>query len=322
MTASKAALGAYLRARRDALLPHEAGLSMEPNRRVRGLRRQEVASIAGISSDYYLRLEQGRDHQPSPQVLLALGRALQLDADALVYLFRLAGQTLPSTVGDRLRPQTPQPPDELIERLTTMLTQGTSAPAYVVDRNQDVLAVNELGRSVIPFRLGAGANMVEAIVDGALQTADDRREYWDQAVREATAALRYHGDPQDPRLELLAASLSSRSPVFRDVWESHEAHPQRRGVALVQIEPFGYIPFRCQTLEVPGGGQYLTTFFGDPGSPAAAAVEYLRAKLRVEEALREAGPGVPAPQQLNDPGFLADPDTDPDRATTRSPSTF
>lgn len=300
MSDSITPLGAYLRARRDALRPEDAGIAVDPRRRVRGLRRQEVAGLAGISADYYLRLEQGRDHQPSPQVLRALGRALQLDADATNYLFRLAGQTLSARSAEQCTPGTNSGPAQLLANMVTLLNQWTMAPAYVVDRNQDVLAVNPLGRAFIPLSLAPGANMVEAIVEGASGAVKDRKPYWDRAIHEAVAALRYHSDPDDQRLQLLVASLSSHSRVFRDAWASHEAHPQRSGVTPVSIDPFGYIPFRWQTLEVPNGGQFLTTFFGDPGSAAAAAIDYLRAKLRVDHAIDGAGPDESSPDAVAD----------------------
>lgn len=304
MSGANAALGAYLRARRDAVRPAELGLPHEARRRVPGLRRQEVASLAGISPEYYLRLEQGKDHQPSPQVLLALSRALRLDADATDYLFRLAGQSVPA----RRNPASAADAShaETLASVATMMEQWTTSPAYVVDRNQDVLAVNALGRCFVPLQLQPGANLIEAIVAGSERSSGDGEEpeervFWDRSIRSAAANLRFHADPMDPRLQLLVASLSARSRVFREAWASHEAHPQRRGAALVEIEPFGYIPFRWQTLEVPGGGQYLTTFFGDPGSPAASAIEYLMAKDRVARAIRAAGQNRPGPDELVQP---------------------
>ncbi|MFJ6652628.1 helix-turn-helix domain-containing protein [Microbacterium sp. NPDC091313] len=303
MTDPNSTLGQYLRARRDVLRPQDVGLAGDDRRRVVGLRRQEVATMAGISPDYYLRLEQGRDRQPSAQVLLALGRALQLDGDATAYLFRLAGQALPAARGRR-DDQTTRTA-EAMQSLTTLLNQWTHAPAYVLDRNQDVLAVNPLGRSFVPFGLPPGANMLEAMVDGAL-AATERQEYWDRVVRDTTAALRYYGDPDDPRLSALVETLSRRSAVVRDTWASHEAKPKRGGVAPALVEPFGYINFRWQTLEVPGGGQYLTFFFGDPGSTAAAAIDYLSARLKVSEELAKSGPDLPPPLG----GITATDDTD------------
>jgi len=304
LSGANAALGAFLRARRDAARPADLGLPHEARRRVPGLRRQEVASLAGISPEYYLRLEQGKDHQPSPQVLLALSRALRLDADATDYLFRLAGQSVPA----RRNPASAADAShaETLDSVATMMEQWTTSPAYVVDRNQDVLAVNALGRCFVPLQLQPGANLIEAIVAGSERSSGDGEEpeervFWDRSIRSAAANLRFHADPMDPRLQLLVASLSARSRVFREAWASHEAHPQRRGAALVEVEPFGYIPFRWQTLEVPGGGQYLTTFFGDPGSPAASAIEYLMAKDRVARAIRAAGQDRPGPDELVQP---------------------
>ena len=304
MSGANAALGAYLRARRDAVRPADLGLPHEARRRVPGLRRQEVASLAGISPEYYLRLEQGKDHQPSPQVLLALSRALRLDADATDYLFRLAGQSVPA----RRSPASAADAShaETLDSVATMMEQWTTSPAYMVDRNQDVLAVNALGRCFVPLQLQPGANLIEAIVAGSERSSGDGEEpeervFWDRSIRSAAANLRFHADPLDPRLQLLVASLSARSRVFREAWASHEAHPQRRGAALVEVEPFGYIPFRWQTLEVPGGGQYLTTFFGDPGSAAASAIEYLMAKDRVARAIRAAGQDRPGPEELVQP---------------------
>lgn len=251
--------------------------------------------MAGISAEYYLRLEQGKDHQPSPQVLLALGRALHLDADGSAYLFRLARQTVPGAGVPRHRDTSVV--DGLIvnddadeaSNHAMLLTQWTMAPTYVTNAFHDVLAVNPLGRDFIPFSLVPGDNILEAVVDGAL-AATDRQDYWDRAVRRQVASLRYCSDPTAPRLQLLVASLSSRSRVFREAWASHEVHPQRGGTVPVNVPPFGYIEFRWQTLEVPGGEQFLTTFFGDPGSPASAAIEFLVAKLAVQRELEKAGP--------------------------------
>lgn len=274
---ARALLGTYLRARRDALRPEDIGVPRASGRRVKGLRRQEVAEMAGISAEYYLRLEQGRDRQPSAQVLGALARALRLDPDECSYLFRLAGQSAPAENWRGAGAGSA----EIRENVETVLMRWTHAPGFVFDRNQDVLAVNALGRSFVPFALEPGMNLLEAIVDGAL-AATTRTQQWDDLVRFDTAALRYYGEPGDPRLNELVTALSARSRVFREAWESHEARPRRSGVAPVLVEPFGYIDFRWQRFEVPGGGQFLTTFFGDPGSPAAAAIEYLSAKLALE----------------------------------------
>ena len=298
MTDQNAVLGVYLRARRDALSPEAAGLPADERRRVRGLRRQEVAMLAGISADYYLRLEQGRDRQPSSQVLNALARALQLDDDATGYLFRLAGQAAPSVpsrsmqVGESFT--VAEPARDSPDRVTRVLQQWAAAnPAFVVDRNQDVLGVNDLCRELMPFLNRPSGNLVEDVVLSALAAPDEEREYWEAAATNFISALRYWADPNDPRLQLLVASLSARSHLFREVWGSHEARPLRSGIAALEVAPFGRFNFRWQTLEVPGRTEFLT-MFGDPGeAPSAAALDYLRAKLRLQSEVAALEDAVP-----------------------------
>lgn len=282
-----AELGAYLRVHRDRLRPGEYGLSDDRRRRVSGLRRQEIALLAGISPDYYLRLEQGKDRRPSAQVLDALARAFRLDADGRDYLFRLGGHATPRTPSSRggggAGPDSTQ-----IGSLTSMVSSWTTTPAYVVDRNHDLVAVNELGRLFLPFPCSPGTNMIEAVVRSAARETDPcLLAAWDRTTAAMTVALRFHADPADPRLRLLVASLSAQSRAFRHVWATHEAHPLREGSAPVRIDPFGFITFQWQTLEVHGGDHFLTSFFGPPGSTAAAAVDFVRARHRVEESLRE-----------------------------------
>lgn len=309
MTEQKAVLGIYLRARRDALSPEVAGIPVDEKRRVRGLRRQEVARLAGISAEYYLRLEQGRDRQPSTQVLTALARALQLDDDATEYLFRLAGQAAPSPRTSALRvggrSTVPEPSPAHSDRVSRVLQQWASNPAYVVDRNQDVLGVNDLGLELMPFLNDRPrANLVEDVVLGALSATGREKEYWDRSAADFIRALRYWGDPDDPRLQLIVASLSAKSPLFREVWNSHEARPLRSGIVAVEVKPFGMLNFRWQTFAVPGRTEFLT-MFGDPGEPpSAAALDYLKAKLRVEREIAAAG--EPLPPRLDHPDHTDD----------------
>ncbi|MGA1837921.1 helix-turn-helix transcriptional regulator [Herbiconiux sp. 11R-BC] len=274
-------LGEFLRARREILQPEQAGIPRLPGRRVPGLRREEVAELAGMSPDYYLRIEQGRDKRPSEQVLLALSRALQLDADGRQYLLRL-GRARPyvrnvadgrPTVGPGVR---------------MLLEQWSTTPTYVTDRNQNVLAVNSL---IVPFApslsvpgtnlLTGSFNTWEEIRSGLTDSDETGRiaAAWETALREMTESLRYYGDPEDPELQELVGSLSARHALFRTIWAEYNPKPQMSGVKKVHIDPLGWIDFRWQTLEVPrSGGQFLTTFFGEAGSPAAAAIAYLAAR--------------------------------------------
>jgi DNA-binding XRE family transcriptional regulator len=285
-------LGAYLRARRDRLRPQDHGFEAGGARRVRGLRRQEVAQLAGISPDYYLRLEQGKDRRPSAQVLASLARTFGLDADAREHLFRLAGQ-----VGPRPRTAAPSDADQHGDPggarqpsvdLVSMLSSWSTIPAYVVDRHHDLVAADDLALMLLPAGCGPGSNVLEEVVRRAARETDERhRAAWEQTVADLTAALRFHAVSGEPRLEELVERLSARSHTFRRVWADHEARPLREGWAPVRVEPLGTVTFRWQTLEVSGGEHFLSSFSGPPGSAAAAAVEYLRARHQVEVRLRE-----------------------------------
>src|SRR5690349_19547125 len=147
------ALGDFLRARRELVTPAAAGLPGGGLRRVAGLRREEVAMLAGISAEYYLRLEQGRDRTPSAQVVDALARVLRLDAEGAAYLADLA------------RPQPRRAKERSVEQVpvgTAMLLSTLNVPAFVVDRYRDVLAANPLAVSLSPL-MRPGANRLVAL---------------------------------------------------------------------------------------------------------------------------------------------------------------
>src|ERR1700728_3227399 len=129
------ALGTYLRARREQARPEAAGVPDQPNRGVPGLRGEEVAFLAGVSSDYYVRLEEGRDRHPSDQVLLAIARALQLDEDATVYLLQPAKPPSP-------RVRRARKPEKVSDGIRTLIGSWPLTPAYVHGKYMDVLAEN------------------------------------------------------------------------------------------------------------------------------------------------------------------------------------
>jgi transcriptional regulator with XRE-family HTH domain len=138
------ALGRYLRVRRALVRPDAAGVPGQGSRRVPGLRREEVAFLAGVSSDYYVRLEQGRDRHPSDQVLLAIARALQLDEDATAYLVQLAKP--PSRRSKRARR-----PEKVSDGIRTLISSWPLTAAYVHGRYADILAANTLATALCPF---------------------------------------------------------------------------------------------------------------------------------------------------------------------------
>ncbi|NQX34443.1 helix-turn-helix transcriptional regulator [Herbiconiux sp. VKM Ac-2851] len=281
-------LGEYLRGRRAQLQPADVGLVAEPGRRVTGLRREEVADLAGISREYYIRLEQGRHHQVSEQVLASLTRALRLDADAAAYFYRLA---LPAPPMSLARPVPPV--SDLVHRL---VEQWSDAPVYVLDRNQDLLVANDLAHALQPSFAVAGGNCVLAAF---LAPPEGRGlEGWRRTARAAVAALRYHGDPNDPRLQEIVGDLSVRDADFREMWASLDARPLTFGEAPAFVEGvgFGEMPWQC--LDVPGG-HFLLVWLDPPGTFASRAIAHLRHTLRAAPAREpEADPAVAAAPAL------------------------
>jgi transcriptional regulator with XRE-family HTH domain len=266
MTPRANALGDYLRARREQLCPEDVGLVAGSRRRVAGLRREEVATLAGISSAYYLRLEQGRDNHPSPQVLDALAGVLQLDINAIDYLHRLAGMTggrgpdsAVETVADNL--------DRLIDQF--------SMPAIVANRYQDVLAANPIARALSPG-FAPGENFLRwRLLEPA---ARDLYVDWDEATEVAVNGLREVAgiDMDDSRLHTLIEDLSASSDRFRELW-ARAGVGYRLGIIHMRHPKVGDLHLHRNRLNVPHSGeQHLLIYYAEPGSESAEALERLR----------------------------------------------
>lgn len=278
-------LADYLTARRHQLQPEDVGLVRDPGRRVEGLRREEVAALAGISVEYYLRLEQGRDRQPSEQVLSALSRAMLLDADADAYLHRI----VQLSAGYRRPTSSNGPADAAVQ----MMLLHPDLPAYVSDANLDILAVNELATALAPDYLVPGRNLLLDVFEHA-STAHDE-EWWQLIARRLVAALRYQADSSSARLQELVGSLSVEHRVFRQLWSFQEAHPLVTGDALHAVDGHGWVELHALTLDVPGvAHQQLTTMYADPGSPGEDALATLRARVRPSIAGRPSAARQPA----------------------------
>ena len=260
------ALGDYLRARREQVRPEDVGLSAGARRRVAGLRREELATLAGISSAYYLRLEQGRDTRPSAQVVDALARALLLDVKATEYLHRLASgpgshppQPAADTVADGL--------DHLIDQLPM--------PVIVASRCQEVLAANPCARALSPG-FAPGQNFLRwRLLDPA---ARELYVDWDEATEIAVSGLRdvVGNDMADPRLSALIDELTAASPRFRELWARADVG-YRPGIIHMRHPRVGELFLHRSSLNVPHpGGQHLLIFYAEPGSESAKALEELR----------------------------------------------
>jgi transcriptional regulator with XRE-family HTH domain len=208
MSPTASALGDFLHARREQIRPEDVGLGSGPRRRVPGLRREELAMLAGISVDYYLRLEQGRDQHPSSQVLNALARALRLDIKATEHLHRLAGLQAAHS---------PRPVAEAAATDLDQLIDQIPLPAIINNRYQDVLAANAIARALSPgFAPGENFLRWRLLAPAARDFFVD----WDEATEVAVSGLRESaaGDLRDPRLGALIDELSAASGRFRELW--------------------------------------------------------------------------------------------------------
>lgn len=235
-------LGTYLRVRRDLVTPEQAGLLVTGNRRVPGLRREELAMIAGISADYYLRLERGKDRTPSPHVLEALARALQLDHDHFEHLKALASE--PSRVATSSpQHEIPQTARELIDAL--------GHPAFIEDAYFDVLAANEAALELNP-RLQPGRNQIRDLyVDKDEQALHPD---WDGVAACLTASLRHAmgNATDDPRFHQLTGELSRSSIRFQQIWARHDVRAQRGAVVRLKHPRLGEQTFNREQLQLNG----------------------------------------------------------------------
>ncbi|WP_160150867.1 helix-turn-helix transcriptional regulator [Microbacterium timonense] len=268
-------LGEYLRARRALVSPEDVGLPRDPNRRVAGLRRDEVARVAAISPEYYLRLEQGHHQTPSEPVLQGLARALLLDDAAESYMRRLVAHTDPEAA-ELERSETLSG-----EQIRALLDAWPHLPAGMLDRNMDVVATNRMLDIVTRGTVAVGDNVVQFIFsEGFKRIAFD----WERLAAGTVAGLRYAGDPTDPRYRQIVGDLLVRSREFRHFWLRHDASPWSVGRTTHDIPPLGPVEMTFQNFEVSGtGGYHLSILFPDPGSEGADLIAELAERARDPE---------------------------------------
>jgi transcriptional regulator with XRE-family HTH domain len=266
------ALGDFLRASRGNLDPEEAGLvGGRGTRRVAGLRREEVAVLAGVSADYYARLEQGRERNPSSQVLDAIGRALRLDPDSRGHLYRLAGMN-PSLRAGSSR-------DLVDPALLTLLDSFPGAAAYVLGPSFDILATNTAASALLsPFAAAAAGkplNMVRVL----FTHPEARRVFteWNTVTRATVHALRLNAG-YDPNNPAISALLDEMLPVdvFRALWEDQTVAGLARAYKVFVHPSVGRIELTYQTFEVRDApGQQLLVGTPAIGSASADALALL-----------------------------------------------
>jgi transcriptional regulator with XRE-family HTH domain len=262
----------FLRARRARITPERAGLPAYGTRRVAGLRREEVAQLAGVSVEYYIRLERGNTRGISDTVLGAVARALQLDEAERQHLFDLVHAA-------NARPRARKPAQPLRPGVWRLLEAMTDCPAYVWNGHLDVLAANALGRALFAPLLDSAeqpANQARFLfLDPA---APDLFPDWEQLAHDAVAVLRASGgrDPYDEKLALLVRDLTARSTTFREMWAAYDVTRRQSGVKRFHHPVVGPIilTFESMTL-VTDPDLRITAGTAEPGSASETALRLL-----------------------------------------------
>ena len=275
-------LGTFLRARREQITPEQVGLPDHGRRRVPGLRREELAMLAGVSVDYYVRLEQGRNDHPSPQVLDALARVLHLTDDEILYLRDLA--VPPPRRKRRPAARKAEQASPVLERLLLGLPLH---PAFVLGRYMDVLAVNPIMSALNPAHT-VGSNIVRSVfLDPASR---DCYPDWESVAADTTASLRASMgvDTGDPYLQQLVGELSIASDDFRRLWARHHVRPKTGGVKRMVHPIVGEFEVPYETLAVTSSpGQLLITYVPEPASRAADAIALLAGLVSPSDAVAD-----------------------------------
>jgi transcriptional regulator with XRE-family HTH domain len=272
---NRAELATFLRARRARLSPRQVGLpgaGSPGHRRTPGLRRQEVAQLAGMSVDYYIRLEQGRGPHPSRQVLSALARALMLTADERDYLFRVAGESPPPVAG---------PSREITPGIRHLLDTMPDTPAYVVDAAYNVLAWNRLAIHFIgDLASHEDRNMIRWTFRREPTDVVWTDEHFLRFTRATVADLRasYARYPGDSAIESLVTEMLALSPPFAEMWSEHEVEVRGPMLKYVSHPQAGPLEFECQVLHIAQTGQRLIAYCAAPGSATEAAFRELAAR--------------------------------------------
>jgi transcriptional regulator with XRE-family HTH domain len=265
-------LGAFLKSRRDRVRPGDVGLPTGPRRRVPGLRRDEVAQLAGSSVDYYIELERGAGAQPSEQMLAALARALRLSRDERDHLFSLAGRALPADGG---------PADHVHPGMLDLLHRMEGTPAQVVTDLRVTLVQNRLAAALLgpaPTTTGWTASFLYRwFTDPTSRTlypVEDHDEKARSFVADLRAAMARRGGG-DPEVAALIADLTARSPEFAQHWARHDVGFRRNDRKRIVHPELGLLEVNCLNLFSEDGKQRLLWFTPAVGTDSVAKLELL-----------------------------------------------
>jgi transcriptional regulator with XRE-family HTH domain len=270
MATANTELGAFLRARRDRLAPSDAGVPTYGRRRVPGLRREELAQLAGVSADYLVRLEQGRDIHPSAAVLDALANALSLDADERAHLHALGRATQPGrpsrrrTTTQRVRPEVRWLLADTLDR----------SPALVLGRRMEVLAHNPMAGALMGDLAGQNFLRLLFLDDAGPALYPD----WDDVAADSVGFLRLMAAGRhDAELCELVGELSLRSPAFARLWADHHVRDKTTGTKRFDHPLVGELALQYETLRLSDSEQWLVVYTAQAGSAARTALDLLGA---------------------------------------------
>ncbi|SDM96424.1 Helix-turn-helix domain-containing protein [Streptomyces sp. cf386] len=269
----RAELSEFLRTRRARLKPEDVGLpDFGRHRRVPGLRREELAQLAGVSVAYYTRLEQGNGRNVSAEVLDAIARALRLSDAEHAHLTHLAKpkqhKKKPTTRPEQVRPA-----------LAQLLDSIDGVPAYISGRRSDILAWNRMAAAV--FGDWAELPVQERNWARLVFLKPEYRELfveWDQKASDMVSYLRMDAGchPDDPRLSALVGELSVKSEEFRRLWATHDVKEKSYGVKHIRHPLVGELTLNFESFRLSDGSeQSLITYHAEPGSPSAEALRLL-----------------------------------------------
>ncbi|GGL18684.1 helix-turn-helix domain-containing protein [Streptomyces flaveus] len=287
----RAEIREFLGTRRSKVTPEQAGLPVYggERRRVTGLRREEVALLAGISSEYYTRLERGNATGVSESVIEGIAQALQLDEAERIHLIDLlrgAGTTRPPRrrpAQQRIRPA--------VQRV---LDSMTGTPAFVLNGRGDILAANRLGRALFsPVYADPGRPPNNARFIFLNPHATEFFRDWDQVAGDAVAMLRAEAgrDLYDRRLTDLIGELSTRSEEFRHRWAAHNVRMHTTGVKLLHHPVVGDLDLPFETFPVGGDpSQFLLTYTAEPASPSQDALNLLASWAATDDDIERSTP--------------------------------
>lgn len=284
-------LGEYLKALRARTRPENVGLPpASANRRVPGLRREEVARLAGVSVDYYTRLEQGRHQHPSHSVIEAVATALGLDDAERAHLINLAGDGVP------VRPRSGSRAQRVRPELLDLMDGLTGHPAFIIGRRTDVLAANALARALIVDWHAMPARE-RNYVRWLFLAPEARSLYpdWATVAAEAVGTLRLDAGryPDDPATRRLVGELAMTSEEFRRWWADHRVVERSHGTKRMRHPVVGELEIHYEAMNLPGDpDQTLFVYTTRPGSPSHDAMRLLSSWLATtdEPAGREIRP--------------------------------